>query len=486
MNPSASRLVKPFARPKTLPVSLRFLYSPRWLYLIVGGGAGLFCALLTPPFQVADEFFHFARVYQLSQGEIIAPQQPATGYAGGRIPSSFRQAYAATTAGIEFKPDQKTSLAKTRAALEIALRPDDETFEPFRSALYTPVPYVPQVLGVAVARLFEAPALLHLYLARGFALAAALALGWWTLKALPFFQWPILLLVLMPMTLFQTASASADSFTTALSFALFACIARASVSNSPILRGEKTRLIALVVLVALCKQIYFLLAPLLFLLPARRFGGRKERVVFLGAAFVGALGAVVGWSLMISHLLTAPAPDMSVDVPRQLGLVLADPISFARILVLNYAAIGGDYYRGFIGVLGWLDTFLPDLLHALYGAALIAVALADGGRDFLIEAPRRFLLWGMALGIAVLIPLAAYLAFTPVGEQRILGVQGRYFIPFAPVVLLTLYNRKLAGLVKPPLMAALVGLFLVGVWAQTADAVISRYYGGIGRLMGWI
>ncbi len=465
-------------------MSLRLLYSPRLLYLILGDAAGLFLALLTPPFQVADEFGHFARAYQLSCGEIIAPIEPETGYPGGRIPSSFRQAYEETTAGIEFKPHQITSLTKTRAALEIKLRPNDEAFEPFQSALYTPVPYFPQILAVAVARLFEAPALFHL--ARLFALAAALALGWWTLKTLPFFQWPTLLLLLMPMTLFQTASASADSFTTALSFALFACIARASVSNSLILQSEKMQLIALVVLVALCKQVYFLLALLLLLLPAQRFAGRKDRAALLGVAFAAVLGAVVGWSLMIPHLLTAPAPYRSADAARQLGLVLADPISFPQILVLNYAANVGNYYRGFIGVLGWLDTFLPDLLYALYGVVLLVVALLDGSREFPIEGRRRSLLWVMTLGIAVLIPLVAYLAFTDVGDQRILGVQGRYFIPFAPAALLALHNRKFAGRLKPPLSAALVGVFLVGVWAKTADAVISRYYGGIPRLMGWI
>ena len=467
-------------------MSPRVLYSPRLLYLIGGGAAGLFLALLTPPFQVADEFGHFARAYQLSRGEIIAAQQPETGYPGGRIPNSFRRVYGTTTAGIEFRPDRKTSLAKTRAAFEMKLRPADEYFKPSQSALYTPVPYLPQVSAVAVARLFEAPALFHLYLARLFALAAALALGWWTLKTLPFFQWPTLLLLLMPMTLFQAASASADSFTTALSFALFACIARAAVSNSPILRREKIQLILLVVLVALCKQVYFLLALLLFLLPARRFAGPKDRLAFLGVASAAALSAVVGWSAMIPHLLAAPRPGVDADAARQLGLVFADPVGFARLAGLEYAAHVGNYYRGFIGVLGWLDTFLPDLLHALYGVVLLVAALVDGSREFPITGPRRCLLVIMTLGIPVLIALVAYLAFTDVGDDRILGVQGRYFIPFAPVLLLALHNRKFAGSLKPPLMAALVGVFLVVVWAQTADAVISRYYGGIGRLMGWI
>ena len=465
-------------------MSLRFLYAPQWLYMILGLGAGLFLAFLTPPYQVADEFYHFARVYQISRGELIASQDPESGLPGGLIPSSFRRVYEGTTNGIEFRPHEITSLARTRAALAIALRPDDETFEEFHSALYTPVPYLPQTLGVSIARWLEAPALSHLYAARLCALATALGLGWWTLRTLPFFHWPMLLLLLMPMTVFQSASASADSFTTALSFALFAGVARASVSASPISRREKIQLIALVVLVALCKQVYFVLAFLLLLPPGERFANTKDRWWFVGGGLGGALVAVLGWSWMISHLLSAPRE--GAEAARQLGVVLADPISFVELLLADYSSKSVHYFQQFVGVLGWFDTFLPTALHVSYGGLLILAAGVGGESDFALDAVRRTMLILLALGIVVLMPLISYLAFTAVGAEQIIGMQGRYFIPFAPVVLLALHNRKFAGLLKPPLMAPLTALFLIGVWIKTADAVISRYYGGLPRLMGWI
>ena len=35
-------------------------------------------------------------------------------------------------------------------------------------------------------------------------------------------------------------------------------------------------------------------------------------------------------------------------------------------------------------------------------------------------------------------------------------------------------------------MTTAVSLLLVAVWVTSTDSVISRYYGGIGRLLGWI
>ncbi len=463
-----------------------FFVSPRLLYLIVGGMAGLFFVVLTPPFQVADEFSHLARAYQISRGDIIASQDPKSGYPGGRIPRSWAQAYRATTAGMAFRPRRTTSLEKTRSAFGIEFRPHEESFVQFQSALYTPVPYLPQVLAAAAARLTDVPALAHLYLARLFALVAALALGWWTLTALPFFQWPMLLLMLMPMTLFQTASASADSFTNALSFALVACVLRGSMPDSRISRGEKARLIVLVVLVALSKQVYFLLAMLLFLLPERRFRDAKERWTFVSLGFLAALGAVVGWSLMIPNLLDAPRPGVVADAARQLDYIAADPIGFMRVLMHNYGVKIGQYYRQFIGVLGWLDTYLPNKIHALYGGFLVFMALADGDRGFALGPAKRATLIALTLAALIVIPMAAYVAFTPAGFDRVRGIQGRYFIPFAPVALLALHNRRFAGYLKPRVTAALVSLVLVVVWAATAQAFIQRYYGGIGRLTGWI
>jgi uncharacterized membrane protein len=89
------------------------------------------------------------------------------------------------------------------------------------SLAYSPVCYLPQAVGIALGRLFDLPPVALLYLGRLMAVVCTVFLGYAALAATRFFRWPLLLLLLMPMTLFQAASLSADAVTNALSIVFF-------------------------------------------------------------------------------------------------------------------------------------------------------------------------------------------------------------------------------------------------------------------------
>jgi uncharacterized membrane protein len=88
-----------------------------------------------------------------------------------------------------------------------------------------------------------------------------------------------------------------------------------------------------------------------------------------------------------------------------------------------------------------------------------------------------------ALGILISVVSAAaiaatiYIVWNPVGAAGIEGVQGRYFIPFGPLLWLPLYNRKISPLLDR--VGALRGT-LVAFIAFTLTfglaALLLRYY----------
>ena len=91
-------------------------------------------------------------------------------------------------------------------------------FVDFRnSALYSPVVYVPQAVGLALGRLARMPLLDVYYLGRLLNLVASVALCYWTA-----------LIALCPMFLFEQASFSADSLTCALAAAFCGAVLRES------------------------------------------------------------------------------------------------------------------------------------------------------------------------------------------------------------------------------------------------------------------
>ncbi|OGR31562.1 MAG: hypothetical protein A2139_13830 [Desulfobacca sp. RBG_16_60_12] len=112
-------------------------------------------------------------------------------------------------------------------------------------------------------------------------------------------------------------------------------------------------------------------------------------------------------------------------------------LTFFISLKNNFQAI----WLAFIGVLGWLDTRLPQPVYKFYPLLLGLTAVTGISSQ---ERERRFT-WGAAgfaaglfLASSGLLLLALYLTWTPVQAPYLDGVQGRYFLPLAPLALLWL------------------------------------------------
>src|SRR5271154_5081471 len=91
---------------------------------------GTAMVFVTPPFQVADEFWHFFRAYQVSMGRFVAQSQGNT--QGGMLPFSLLR-LADRFAKLPGHSGEKTSLKAILDARQIALDPQREIFCDFPS-----------------------------------------------------------------------------------------------------------------------------------------------------------------------------------------------------------------------------------------------------------------------------------------------------------------------------------------------------------------
>jgi uncharacterized membrane protein len=454
------------------------LLDPVWIYGVFGSLCGLALVFVTPPFQVPDEPSHFYRAYQVSRGDLVGQVVLGGKYAGGLLPESLSQTASHLTRDVPFHPDQKVSVSWLEDALAMDLEPEREAFLGFsNTVLYSPASYAPQAAAIALGRVFDPPPIVLFYMARIAALAFAVLLGCWTLHIAPFFRWPLLLLLLMPMTLFLSASVSADAVTNALSIAFFASILRGVADPVvPVSRARKVEWVALFVLVTLAKTGYVLLGLLVLLIPADRFGGRRRQLVFLMMFFLIGGVAFAGWSHFANSAYVPFHPDKHTNIHEQLRLVLADPTGFVGIAVRAFVYQQEAYRYMFVGVLGWLDTYLPDWLLNAYALLLLLAAAFDGHAGLRMGLVRRA--WMCAIGVAGLlgISLSLYCLWSAVGSPVLDSIQGRYFIPLAPVLLLILYNGAFSDRMKAWHKAAIVLPSLVLTWAITIHRLIDRYY----------
>ena len=454
------------------------LLEPVWIYGIFGSLCGVALVFVTPPFQVPDEPHHFYRAYQVSEGDLVSRIVPDGQFAGGSLPRSLARTTTNLMGDLAFHPDKKYSVSWLDAAFEIELAPEQKSFYGFpNTALYSPVSYLPQAAAIAVGRIFEPAPVVLFYLARLAALAFAVLLGCWTLHIVPFFRWTLLLLLMMPMTLFLSASVSADVVTNSLSIAFFGSVLRGLADRlAPVSNTRKLEWAGLFVLVTLAKSAYVVLGLLVFLIPSERFGSRRRHIAFLAIFFAVGFGAFAGWSTLANSVYVPFHPEQHTDIHEQLRLVLADPWRFVKIVTHAFIYRQEEYRHMFVGVLGWLDTHLPGWLLDAYALLLLAAAVCDGRSDLRLEQARRAIVCVTAAAGLFAVSLSLYCLWSAVGSPVLDSIQGRYFIPIAPVVLLVLYNATLVGALKKRMKAAIVLSSLVVTWAFVIHRLFERYY----------
>jgi Predicted membrane protein (DUF2142) len=476
------RLTDPFledALPRPSLIDLVRGLTARGLFLALAVPIGLFLVFAIPPFQGLDEPNHFFRAYTISGGALVAPM--VDGHAGAVLPACVDD-YADVLYWTATQQGRLHPSSFLQEPAGCASRP--AAFVSFdNTANYSPIAYLPQTIGVAIARFLGGTVPEMFYMGRLFALIAFTSLVALALTVAPRGR-PVLLAVgLMPMSLILGTQFSADGMTIALSLLLVAAVIRCRWHPDATWRSFLLAAVAAGGL-ALCKSTYFVLVPLLLLAPTRLFPSRWTAL----AARVGALGvitALVGvWYLQvrgISFADTAP-PGYVIDPLLQLRWIVHDKQSFVRFVLTTLFGPQTSYFTwmGYVSWVGFSRSVAagspapPPLLMAA-GIAMVAVAYVREAPRILDLSPATLVRSAMPVALvavnAILIVTALFLTVVPVGYTT-LWLQGRYLLPLtaAPVItLLALQGvgggeaRKTSLMPLLPFFAILLGYLLVKV-----------------------
>ncbi len=440
---------------------------------------GLADLAVTPPFQAADEDRHFLRAYHISEGSLLGVKMIRPG-GGGVESGGYLPAHVAADIRLfedqRFQPKRKTSPAALREKYLAGGRLGfgrKKVFTQFsNTVVYPPVPYLPQAAAIIAAKGLGLRTAGALYLARLFNLAAALSLVWYALAQLGFshkLRLAAFMLAGLPMSVFQFASASGDAVTIALGLAVLASACRLRRSWD---EGSFRMLLFLSLLLSLCRLPYFLLA--LSAVPAV-LGRPRGRLARLLALLAATAGPALAWNVQIAPLLVPLRT--GVEPVAQLRFFLDHPWRVTLKIIQRFAR-ESFYLDSFIGRLGWMDTDIGPRLR--WG--FMSLLLLSGFSGWREERDREGT-GGAAVNLAFflflcyVIALSQYLAWNRVGAITMQGLQGRYFLPAAGLVVFSLpslvrFGRRAAGI---HLAAVLV------VWTALSAGVLAviraRYWG---------
>jgi uncharacterized membrane protein len=410
-------------------------FTARRVFLPLAWVFGALFILITPPFQVPDEYLHFYRSYQVSEGRLTAYRVGTD--IGGYLPRSLVELGDRFPSRLQRDPNHRLHFRDVWSPRSLPLQPRDRTFVVFGAvSWHSPMNYFPQAAAIAIGRCFGLTPLWLLYCGRCGNLLAWSLLAYFAIRLIPIMDWTLLLLALTPMSLAQASSLSADAMVNGVCFLFVAAAMRCALGSAPAMTPART--IGLAILgaaVALAKTAYIPLTILFLLIPSGKFGGRRRYWLVFSLFVLACLATTVGWSLCTYGVQSYTAPDVS---PRLQAIdMLHHPIDTLHRDVGMLLSI--PYLASIIGTLGWADVRLWWPCAMAYWLMLFATACVGGWPNVRLEARQRLLLATAAAGCWLLVFTLVYLTFTPVGARSINGLQGRYLIPATPPLLLMFY-----------------------------------------------
>lgn len=479
-NANTSSLQESPYRPEQLQRVLGVLESvtPERSFLFLSILFGLLFTFITPPLHVTDEPAHFYRSYHLSEGNLYGKKENNS--SGDYLPSSLKFLAMEVVRDIPFHYENKLSPDTLLAQFSRPLNPDDREFADFRgSVVYSPVPYLPQVIGVSIGRLLTASPIVIFYLGRLANLIVWISLTYFAIRITPVFKWVFLLLALTPVSITLGASLSADAFTHGLSFLIIGTFLYLSIGPVQTMqRRHFAVLILFAILLGLSKQVYVLLIGLYFLIPVKKVGSWKRYLFWSVILFLSALLPMILWTLSVRGLVLANEVELAPQPAEQVRLILEKPLRYLKVLYRSIRTQEEFIIHTYVGILGWTDTPLPPGWYTSFVVAALGSALLDQSINKRVSLSNKLVL-GLTFAAGVFsLAMISYVMWSSPGAAHINGLQGRYFIPFAPLLLLLMYNSTLARPLHTPYRFARLGIpvYSALLLAAALQAVVIRFY----------
>lgn len=416
------------------------LFSPENLFLIIGYVFGLLLVFANPPFHSNDEDRHFYNAYFLSTGRTGAAQRGRK--IGGYLPSNLQDVVTAYQ-GIPFRKGVKISEKMLDKVSRIPLQESSLRFYDNPSYMLNPVSYVPFVAGIWIAKFVNSNPIHLLWGARIAGLLSFLCIVFFAIKATPIHKHVLAALALNPMTLFQATSVSYDVLFLSLSFLLISLALKYAYRERPI--GVRDWIVFLMVslLISCVKSGYFLIPFLLFITPQDKIGSIQKSILMSICICITCFLPSVVWTSYLSSLHLQGGMlllnDLSRNSTEQLKCIASDPFSSVHHYLLNFVVQGKEWLVGMMGRLGYSYTHLNHAVLFVHGLVLIALSLVDSSKKVSVSLRQKLIIGGIAFGTIVVIS-AGFFFISPIGSHFIFGLQGRYFIPVLPLLLLLNFN----------------------------------------------
>lgn len=399
------------------------------IFLMITPFVCLFFLITMPTFKNHDEYYHWVKAYEVSQGNLMTPV--VDGVQGSMMPSSVPNVCPKDWTKMNYQgvaEKLKNPLLLDKEKKEIV---DTQT-----AAVYFGIPYIPQAVGIAMARVFTDNTYLITYAGRLTNIMVAMILLYFAIKIMPFGKKLLLIPTMIPIVIEGFSSLSPDAMTISMSFLYIAYVLQLAFGKKEKIEiKEKIILLVMSVIVALCKIVYLPLVGLILIIPKEKFKNNQNKIInFCVIAGIATIINLIWLKIANGYLSDFREGDSKIQVL----LALQNPIQYLQNLLYTINLNGSKYLLSLFGTdLGWGELIK---LHSVVPYFLLAIYLFTATTEE--EIKNKFktyqLVWItlVVLAIIALVFTSLYVQWTTIGEESIAGVQGRYFLPILPLIMI--------------------------------------------------
>ena len=463
----------------TLIILLVLLVKPKYevLFTVIAICFGLTFWLIITPMSVPDETIHYEYSLQLSNKMMGAKDH--------LIIDEEYQNYGAMAGHLNISAAYERFIQKINRPLSLD---DKEVKMNFDIDESYHICFIPQALGITLARLLKWNMLRTFYLGRLFNLAFYVVCVYIAIKKTPIHKLLFGILATLPIFMQQAASFSYDCYINGLTFVIVSCLLKWMFQKEQIDRKEFIFVFIVNLLIAPIKVVYGLFTFLYWFVPAERFGSKKNKII--GTLIVTApamyelsvllfplifriikrmIESVTGWNLYVdreNNLMcndcVITAETIKANTVRGLlsGGGEGDTYSFTEILynplealelfirTIRYG-IKTWFYASFGRALSGNTLILPTYL--VHGTLALLVIASLREEEYLTSIKFRIMVILMCIFAGLMMVGGMLISWTEVDQEVIeayggpviQGIQGRYFSPFLPYLFPILSNKKI-------------------------------------------
>ncbi len=458
------------------------LKNSRFLNIILFTGfcLGILFCIFIPYGAGFDEEQHMLRIYDLSGFNIIPNQEPGNKTLG--LSEFFTLSYQRRffqNSAIDLFNEQNIFTKANYDSMTIA-----ET-----RSVYSPIMFLPQAFVAGIIwRLFDFPIIPGVILLRITGFLLYVFLIYLSIRFIPAGKWVMAILAFSPTALFQAATVNADGFTNGVSFFFIGYVLFIVTKNEKEIGFTNLLvLICAILLLGFVKPTFSILAFLLVIIPMKKYGSKKKTIAIIASAII-AIVCNFGWSVLVnldinSGNVNSTLSSTNSGLLGKIDVLFSQPVEFFSLFFSGFSQSAIPRYQSWVGVYGYWVGSVPEIIYWLFPILLIATIVIDSVTSKLDKKTIFWLFITFVLCVFGLSSLRAGLRAVEIltgSDRSMLDSQGRYFVPYMPLLFISLGSLIKKRILFPSWSRKLTIFLFVTILGFYTFGLSATYYTDCG------